>query len=248
MNFEKYSKQRFELLGLDTPDARKLADDLQGDVNEEIHPAVRDALLNVIDQLKVQGHKVSVIDDRPGDISFHDGNQCRLRLGCNVVISAGYGHESIPLSGKVKDSISKKLETTWERYIDAIHRFISINISLIIGLAGIVSLVPTLRGQGAPLGSKNSLFWGFVLLVMSLVFQVSLRIWGQMFMEYEILQPQADVRKYFGLSPHYTSSYRFGPRTYRWLSRIMRVVTLLAAVSFLFGLSLSLRFLYQNLQ
>ena len=40
MNFEKYSKERFESLGLNTPAARKLADELQVDVNDEIHEAM----------------------------------------------------------------------------------------------------------------------------------------------------------------------------------------------------------------
>ena len=49
MNFEKYSKQRFESLGLDTPASRKLAGELQDDVTEEIHAAVLAAFLNVMD-------------------------------------------------------------------------------------------------------------------------------------------------------------------------------------------------------
>lgn len=40
MNFEKSSKQQFESLGRDTPAARQLADQLQADVNEQIHAAV----------------------------------------------------------------------------------------------------------------------------------------------------------------------------------------------------------------
>ena len=255
MSFEKYSKEQFRSLGWNTPDARKLADELEVKVNELIHPAVLDAFSKVVNQLNAHGHNLTNYDDkRPGNISFRDEpveGQCHLRLGCNVVTCAGYGHGANALSQKARDSISKKLESTWERYIDAIQRFIAINISLIVGLAGLVSFLPKLQGGGgapAPLESKGFLFWGFVLLMVSFVFQVSLRIWAQMFMEYEILPPKAEVDKYFAGRVHYTRSYRFGPRSYTWHSRAVRIVTALAALSFLAGLSFSLVFIYRNLR
>ncbi|HEX8177233.1 MAG TPA: hypothetical protein VF543_19245 [Pyrinomonadaceae bacterium] len=96
MNFEKYSKQQFESLGLNTPAARKLADDLQNDVTEEIYAAVLAAFQKVVERLNAQGHNLKVDGEiRPGDISFRDElieGQCHLRLGCDVVISAGYAH------------------------------------------------------------------------------------------------------------------------------------------------------------
>jgi hypothetical protein len=96
MNFEKYSKQQFELRGLNTPAARKLADELQDDVTQEIHAAVLAAFLNVVERLNAQGHNLNPYDEiRAGDISFRDepikGQSC-LRLGCDIVISAGYSH------------------------------------------------------------------------------------------------------------------------------------------------------------
>jgi hypothetical protein len=96
MNFEKYSKQQFESLGLNSPAARQLAEKLQDDVTEEIHAEVLAAFLNVVKGLNAQGH--NLIPDgeiRAGDISFRDESvegQCYLRLGCDVVISAGYAH------------------------------------------------------------------------------------------------------------------------------------------------------------
>jgi hypothetical protein len=96
MNFEKYSKQQFESLGLNTPAARELADELQIDVTDDIHEAVLSAFQNVVQRLNAQGHSLTPYDEiRAGDISFRDeqidGN-CYLRLGCDVVISAGYAH------------------------------------------------------------------------------------------------------------------------------------------------------------
>ncbi|SRR5260370_29342732 len=94
MNFEKYSKKQFESLGVNTPDARQLADELQRDVNEEIHAAVLPAFLNIVERLNAQGHHLEIYDEtRAGDITYRDepvNGQCYLRLACDTVISAGY--------------------------------------------------------------------------------------------------------------------------------------------------------------
>jgi hypothetical protein len=96
MNFEKYSKHQFESRGLNTPAARKLADELQDDVTEEVHAAVLAAFQNVVERLNAQGHNLQLYEEiRAGDITFRDElveGQCFLRLACNVVISAGYAH------------------------------------------------------------------------------------------------------------------------------------------------------------
>jgi hypothetical protein len=92
MDFEKYSKEQFE--SRDDASARRLADELQDDVTEEIHGAVYEAVQNVIKGLNGQGHKLTPYEEiRPGDVSFRDEpveGQCYLRLACDVVISAGY--------------------------------------------------------------------------------------------------------------------------------------------------------------
>jgi hypothetical protein len=94
MNFEKYSKEQFELLGLNTAGARKLADELQDDVNAEIHAVVLPAFLNIVERLNAQGHSLEMYDEtRVGDITYRDepiDGQCYLRLACDTVISAGY--------------------------------------------------------------------------------------------------------------------------------------------------------------
>jgi hypothetical protein len=94
MNYEKYSKQQFESLGLNSPTARQLADELQDDVNAEIHAAVLPAFLNIVERLNAQGHRLEMYDEtRVGDITYRDepiDGQCHLRLACDTVISAGY--------------------------------------------------------------------------------------------------------------------------------------------------------------
>lgn len=96
MNFEKYSKQEFESRGLSTPAARKLADELESDVNEELHAALLPAFTNIIEGLNAQGHNLTIYDPiNPGDVSFRDepgDGDCYLRLGYYVVVSAGYAH------------------------------------------------------------------------------------------------------------------------------------------------------------
>jgi hypothetical protein len=94
MNFEKYSKQQFEGLGLDTSAARQLADELQDDVAEEIQGAVLAAFMKVVEGLNMQGHNLTPYGEiQVGDISFRDEpgeGIYNLRLACDVVISAGY--------------------------------------------------------------------------------------------------------------------------------------------------------------
>ena len=155
--------------------------------------------------------------------------------------------QSAPLSPEERDSISKRIQKTWDRYIDAIHRFIALNISVIVGVAAVVSFLPKLRGKGdvpIPLEHKGYLFWGLVLLVFSLMLEVALRIWAQQFMEYEVLQPKEDMDKYFGNRIHYTISYRL--KNYGWQFWLVRRVTIFAPIVFLGGLILSLVFLYRN--
>lgn len=253
MDFEKYSKEKFASLGLNTPDARRLADELRSEVHKVIQSEVSPAFLDVIEQLNAQGHNLKIPDDpHAGDLSFRDEpikDQCCLRLGCDVVINAGYAHD-IELTQKDRDSISKKLLRTWETYIDAVHRFITLNISVIVGVAAVVSLLSQLRGAGntaAALASKRPLFWGLVLLVVCLILLVVVRIWAQQFMDYEVLQPPEAIKRYFEGRIHFSYSYRLSERSYHWQYITVRIITVLAPLSFLAGLILSLLFLYQNL-
>jgi hypothetical protein len=94
MNFKKYSKQAFEACGLNTPEARRLANELENDVSQEIHMIVLEEFRKIIDALNAQGHDLEVYGEiKIGDIPFRDESrdgQCKLRLGCDIVISAGY--------------------------------------------------------------------------------------------------------------------------------------------------------------
>ena len=97
MNFEKYPKSKFESLASDPSAIRRLADELQDDVVQEIHEAVLTAFLRVVDGLNAEGHDLRLSEEiRPGDIAYRDEpgeGKCNLRLGCDLVISAGYSDQ-----------------------------------------------------------------------------------------------------------------------------------------------------------
>ena len=96
MNLKKYSKEQFESRGRDSEAARQLADELQADVNEQIHAAVLPVFLDIVERLNSMGHQLTEYDPTiPGDITFRDeptDSDCYLRLASTVVVSAGYGH------------------------------------------------------------------------------------------------------------------------------------------------------------
>jgi hypothetical protein len=100
MDFDKYSKAAFESCGLNSEAARALADQLQADVNTELHAAVFSAFQKVITELNARGHHLTLYGEiRPGDVSFWDQTRhddCQLRLAYDVVISAGYSHTVTP--------------------------------------------------------------------------------------------------------------------------------------------------------
>lgn len=153
-----------------------------------------------------------------------------------------------PLSPEVRNSISRKLQTTWEQYIDLIHRFISINTSVIVAVALTVWFLPKLRPAGAePLVGKWLLISGLLLLLVSLMLEVIIRIWVQQFMEYEVFPPREILEKYFGDRPHYTISYRLPPASYAWQHKTVRFITKIAPVIFFVGLTFEVVFVCRNL-
>src|SRR5213075_3200533 len=159
-----------------------------------------------------------------------------------------HGENDDPLSPELRDSISEKLQTTWEHYIDLIHRFISINISVIVAVAATVWFLPKLRPEGATsLSGKWLLISGLLLLLASLMLEVAIRFWVQQFMEYEVFPPREILDKYFGNRPHYTISYRLPQDTYAWQHKTVRWLTKIAPVLFFLGLTFEVIFVCRNL-
>jgi hypothetical protein len=93
VNFSRFSQQSFEDSSADQLAARKLCDELQTAVASELHQVVVPAFEKIIRELNLEGHRLLPVEVNVGDIAFRDEPveaQCRLRLGCDVVISAGY--------------------------------------------------------------------------------------------------------------------------------------------------------------
>jgi hypothetical protein len=100
MDYDKYSKAAFDACGLNNEAARKLSDQLQKDVNAELHPVILAAFERIVCGLNGRGHNLCPYGEiRAGDVSFWDQTMhrdCKLRLAYDVVISAGYAHTVTP--------------------------------------------------------------------------------------------------------------------------------------------------------
>lgn len=95
MTTEKFSAQQFEQLGLDTPKAKDLSDELKHAVRDRLMEVVRTETAKIVNELNTLGHHLSIEDDLlPGELSYIDtidGN-IALRLGVDLIVSSGYAH------------------------------------------------------------------------------------------------------------------------------------------------------------
>jgi len=93
---KRFSFEAFEACGRDTDVAHELADRLQDAVLEALQPELLRAFDRVVEQLRALGHDLQpYYDPRPGDISYRaldDQDRPALRLGLDLVISAGFAH------------------------------------------------------------------------------------------------------------------------------------------------------------
>ncbi|MGE5644550.1 MAG: hypothetical protein ACM336_02040 [Acidobacteriota bacterium] len=93
----RFSKQQFELAAETNSGSRTLSDQLETEVLQVLHAAVTDSLGRVVEQLNQMGHRLrTYYPPEPGDIAFRDDHGsngsyvCNLRLGVDVVVSAGF--------------------------------------------------------------------------------------------------------------------------------------------------------------
>ena len=96
MDYAKYARSEFDRLGLDSPGAEALAQQLQEEVTGELHQLILPVFERIITRLNSAGHNLTIYGDAtPGDVAFRDQtgpDECRLRLAYDIVVSAGYGH------------------------------------------------------------------------------------------------------------------------------------------------------------
>jgi hypothetical protein len=97
MDIEPFSADVFKRL--DSPVfTRSLAEKLQEAVLRKMAPVIAEAFARVVAALNANGHNLAPYGvARPGEFMFRDESeqgQCRLRLACDVIISAGYADTS----------------------------------------------------------------------------------------------------------------------------------------------------------
>ena len=102
---ERFSYEHFEALGLDSPEANRLASELQGVIAEEVLPDLRVLGEVVAGALRRLGHPVResecAVDDRgAAHVGFVDASRGserehhRLRFDLDLTVSAGFpGYE-----------------------------------------------------------------------------------------------------------------------------------------------------------
>jgi hypothetical protein len=93
---EQFSLSAFEAAG--SPEAaRRLSDELQDAVLRQLHEVIIARWQQILQQLTALGHELRPYREQvPGDLHVRDdsldedGYDCKLRLACDVTISAGF--------------------------------------------------------------------------------------------------------------------------------------------------------------
>ena len=96
---QRFSAASFASKGLDSEEARELADLLADEIQKEMHTVIEVHFLEIIKRLNAMGHALKPeYPPVPGDISYRDDLEneteynCKLRVGFDTVVSVGYAH------------------------------------------------------------------------------------------------------------------------------------------------------------
>ncbi len=97
---DRFSPRAFQECLSDPERGRRLCQLLDEEVTKEMHAAVLDRFLTIIQRLNELGHELREYECVPGDISFRDGlgegvhYEYKLRLAIDTTVSSGYAHLS----------------------------------------------------------------------------------------------------------------------------------------------------------
>ena len=97
---ERFSASAFSSCGIDTDEARALADLLAEEVQKEMQPALEGQFARIIERLNEMGHSLRPESIALGELSYRDddeddqGYHCKLRVALDLVVSTGYAHLS----------------------------------------------------------------------------------------------------------------------------------------------------------
>ena len=99
---QRFSSSAFESCGLDSEEARKLADLLAIEVEMEMEEAVKTKMTSIVGRMNEMGHNLKPEQIALGELSYRDdyldaqGYHCKLRVAVDVIISTGYAHLTSP--------------------------------------------------------------------------------------------------------------------------------------------------------
>jgi hypothetical protein len=93
----RFSKSSFVEESERDPCSRSLANDLETEIQEELHEIVLPKLFELIERLNAIGHRLrDYTPPVPGDINFRDDEEkngryrCFLRLSVDTIVSVGF--------------------------------------------------------------------------------------------------------------------------------------------------------------
>jgi hypothetical protein len=96
---DRFSARAFAQCGIDSDEARKLADLLAEEIQVQIHKVAMAEMQAIARRLNSMGHELRLCEEpQPGDIEYRDDSgtgenyRCKLRVGFDSVISTGYSH------------------------------------------------------------------------------------------------------------------------------------------------------------
>jgi hypothetical protein len=95
---ERFSSSAFASAGLDSEEARALADLLAEEVEKEMHDVVEAHFTTIVKRLNEMGHKLKPEVVTPGELTYRDdyddeqGYHCKLRVAFDSTVSTGYAH------------------------------------------------------------------------------------------------------------------------------------------------------------
>jgi hypothetical protein len=95
---DRFSSSTFALYGLDSKEARDLADLLAEEIKKEMQSIVEAHFTNIVERLNAMGHTLKPEVIALGELSYRDdfededSYRCKLRVAFDFVVSTGYAH------------------------------------------------------------------------------------------------------------------------------------------------------------
>ncbi|MBD2494278.1 hypothetical protein [Nostoc sp. FACHB-280] len=94
---ERFSAQSFAECGLDTDEARELANLLADEILNELKLIIKPQLLQIINHLNNEGHNISLSEETKDYIAFCDhclepDNYYKLKIDFDMIVATGYAH------------------------------------------------------------------------------------------------------------------------------------------------------------